>query len=189
MDSGEKDRMQVLQSRFDLNDRRVWFGKAKLLHDRVLLRGIGFEQRIMLDEIVEVRWAADELVIVLASGEEVDMTIRSAALWKYELQARCGLKDAAQAAALPDALPRSPVVPAVPAVSAPPSADQVVVNVPPGDGQSTPEPEVEQKGAEEDEPPAGQTEMFLQRESTYRIRGPFADDRPGRDPRSEETRE
>lgn len=180
MDSGEKDRLQVLESRFDLNDRRVWFGKAKLLPDRVLLRGIGYERRIMLEEIVEVRWAADELVLVLADGEEVDMTIRSAALWKYELQARCGLKDAAQANVLPDSQPKAPSAGA----PVPPSADQVVVNVPVGDGQSSAEPEMGNPEAEGDALAGGQTEMFLQRESTYRIRSPFADDRPGRDPRS-----
>lgn len=180
MDSGEKDRLQVLESRFDLNDRRVWFGKAKLLPDRVLLRGIGYERRIMLAEIVEVRWAADELVLVLADGDEVDMTIRSAALWKYELQARCGLKDAAQSNVLPDSSPKAPS----PGAAAVPSVEQVVVNVPAGDGQSSGQPEVGQLDSDADTGPGKQTEMFLQRESTYRIRGPFADDRPGRDPRS-----
>jgi hypothetical protein len=86
--------MQVLESRFDLNERRVWFGKAKLLADRIVLKGLGYHRRIYLKDIVEVRWAGSELVIVLEGGEEVDMHVRAAALWKYELQARCGLKDA-----------------------------------------------------------------------------------------------
>jgi hypothetical protein len=86
LDSGEQDRLHVLESRFDLNDRRVWFGRAKLLPDLMLLRGIGYERRIMLQDIVEVRWAADAL----------------------------------------------------------PSPDQVVVNIPAGDGQSSAEPEVGQ---------------------------------------------
>ncbi len=51
MDSGEQDRLHVLESRFDLNDRRVWFGRAKLLPDLMLLRGIGYERRIMLQDI------------------------------------------------------------------------------------------------------------------------------------------
>ncbi|MDA0378159.1 MAG: hypothetical protein O3C45_00015 [Bacteroidetes bacterium] len=184
MDSGEMDRMQVLESRFDLNDRRVWFGRAKLLPDRMMLRGIGYQRRIMLADIVEVRWAADELVIVLRDGDEVDMTIRSAALWKYELQARCGLKDASQANVLPDAGPRTPKLSTSAAPVAPPSADQVVVNVPEGDGLASSEPEVGQRPDAEDKIPGSQTDMFLERESTYRIRGPFADDRPGRDPRT-----
>jgi hypothetical protein len=139
LDSGEQDRLHVLESRFDLNDRRVWFGRAKLLPDRMLLRGIGYERRIMLQDIVAVRWAADELVLVLADGDEVDMTIRSAALWKYELQARCGLKDATQAGLLPDAANTRTL-----RSDALPSPDQVVVNIPAGDGQSSAEPEVGQ---------------------------------------------
>lgn len=184
MDSGEFDRLQVLESRFDLNDRRVWFGRAKLMPDRILLRGIGFQRRIMLQDIVEVRWAADELVLVLSDGEEVDMTIRSAALWKYELQARCGLKDASTAAILPDAATAKPRATGGQRTDSgqPPSPDQVVVNVPVGDGQSTPEPEVGQQ--ERDAAEGKQTDMFHPKESTYRIRGPFADDRPGRDPRT-----
>lgn len=186
MDSGEFDRLQVLESRFDLNDRRVWFGRAKLMPDRILLRGIGYQRRIMLADIVEVRWAADELVLVLSDGDEVDMTIRSAALWKYELQARCGLKDASKAGILPDdaaVKPRSPGLQSSDS-GLPPSPDQVVVNVPVGDGQSSPEPEVGRQQDEKDDPAGKQTDMFHQKESTYRIRGPFADDRPGRDPRT-----
>ena len=184
MDSGERDRLQVLESRFDLNDRRVWFGRAKLMPDRILLRGIGYQRRIMLEEIVEVRWAADELVLVLSDGDEVDMTIRSAALWKYELQARCGLKDASAAAILPDAAGSHPAKAPQSDAGMPPSPDQVVVNVPVGDGQSSPEPEMGQQGDEDGQTPGSQTDMFHQKESTYRIRGPFADDRPGRDPRT-----
>jgi hypothetical protein len=86
--------MQVLESRFDLEERRVWFGKAKLMADRIVLKGWGYNRRIYLKDIVEVRWGGDELVIVLQDGEELDMRIRAAALWKYELQARCGLTDA-----------------------------------------------------------------------------------------------
>lgn len=94
MRAAEEGGMQVLESRFDLNERRIWFGKAKLLADRIVLKGLGYHRRIYLKDIVEVRWASDELVIVLEGGEEIDLAIRAAALWKYELQSRCGLKDA-----------------------------------------------------------------------------------------------
>ena len=61
--------MQVLESRFDLDERRVWFGKAKLMADRIVLKGWGYNRRIYLKDIVEVRWGGDELVIVLQDGE------------------------------------------------------------------------------------------------------------------------
>ena len=193
----DQNPMQPLESRFDLNDQRVWFGKAKLLADRIVLTGLGYHRRIMLEDILEVRWAADELVIVLADGDEVDMTIRSAALWKYELQARCGLKDAGMATGLPDALKSAPVrprpedidlqpqlTPGTPTgdgVQGPDSAETLGHATAAGDGSQGSEPA---DSDEADTAPGEQTEMFLQRESTYRIRSSFADDRPGRDGRS-----
>jgi len=85
----------ILESRFQLEDRRVWFGKAKLLAERIVLKGWGYSKRIPLASIREVRWSSDILVLVCDDSEEVELIISSAALWKYELQARCGLKDVA----------------------------------------------------------------------------------------------
>lgn len=176
--------MQVLESRFQLNDQRVWFGKAKLLADRIVLKGIGFKKLILLTDIVEVRWASDELVIVTQDGEEVDMTIRAAALWKYELQSRCGLKDAAQESPQDLNAPRLANEPfpgmeegdsLAGSFSTPASEPELHIIRPSlGDGFDGP---ADVDDAEEKE--AGtQTDMFLNKESTYRIRSSFADDRP-----------
>ena len=183
--------MQVLTSRFDLNDQRVWFGRAKLLADRIVLKGIGYHRRIMLDEIVEVRWAADELVIVLRDGDEIDLNIRSAALWKYELQARCGLSDATGGTFMPGGpatgrLPQgAPSV--LPGETGVEDAEEHAVETA-GEAGSGPDQESAATNGKRDEEVGdlgeAQTDLFLQRESTYRIRSPFADDRPGTGKRS-----
>jgi len=184
--------LKVLESRFQLNDQRVWFGKAKLLADCVVLKGIGFRKQIMLSDIVEVRWAADELIIVTQQGEEVDMTIRAAALWKYELQSRCGLKDAAQSTAqtlnaphLRDVRPdhdagRVEGDASTYPVSHPKTEPELRVNPPSrGDGFTQLTDGVDSDEANQDEAEGGmQTDMFLEKESSYRIRSSFAEDRP-----------
>ena len=185
--------MQVLESRFQLNDQRVWFGKAKLLADRVVLKGIGYRKQIMLSAIVEVRWAADELVIVTQDGEEVDMTIRAAALWKYELQSRCGLKDAAQAnsqALNASRLPDEPISresagdSTVSSFSMPTAEPELRVNPPSrSDGF---EDRLDVPAGEEEGEAGEQTDMFLNKASTYRIRSSFADDRPQHPKRGDE---
>ncbi len=83
----------ILQSKFDLEYRRVFFGQAKLMPDRVVLKGLFYKRVIMLAEVQEVRWSSDLIVLGLYNGDELEMIIQSAALWKYELQARCGLTD------------------------------------------------------------------------------------------------
>ena len=61
--------------------------------DRIILKGLGYKRIINLDSISEIRWSSDLLAIGLEDGDEVDLMIQSAALWKFELQARCNLKD------------------------------------------------------------------------------------------------
>jgi|GEM_PF-783395 len=192
---GEEGGMQVLESRFDLNDQRVWFGKAKLLPDRIVLKGLGYHRRIDLEDIVEVRWVADELVIRLRNGDEIDMTIKAAALWKYELQARCGLTEAATGSTtagatgtdtVPSAQERDEEALSPDAID----GEEEAVGIPsrrsmPGleGGEET----VDDDTSEDERPgEGGQTEMFLQRESTYRIRNGFAEDRPQQPKRAED---
>lgn len=189
----EKGGMQVLESRFQLNDQHVWFGKAKLFADRVVLEGIGYKKLILLADIVEVRWASDELVIVTRDGEELDMTIPAAALWKYELQNRCGLKDAAQASsqdlnAAPLTNEPSPDKglgdSAASSFSTPVAEPELRVN-PPSSGDGFDEPAHPSDSEEKD---AGQQkDMFLNKESTYRLRSSFAEDRPQHPKRGDET--
>ena len=75
----------ILESRFQFKDERVWLGKAKLLPDRIILSGMGYGERILLDEILRVEWSDDELTIVLEDDRVFELVIRSAALWKYEI--------------------------------------------------------------------------------------------------------
>ena len=83
----------VVESRFRLLDRRVYFGRARLLQDRIVLKAWGFRETILLKDVVDVRWLGAELTIVLANGDEYELLIDSAPMWKLELQSRCHLKD------------------------------------------------------------------------------------------------
>ncbi len=175
--------IQKLESRFQLNDQRVWFGKAKLLADRISLKGWGYRRIVMLNDIVEVRWAGNELILVTSDGDEIDMIISAAALWKFELQTRCGLQEApSQNVDVPVLSSRNPGAPV-----------DLRDGSTPGDGQSRDLPElddiVDSTGssllerpdsvvADESKTPGEQTEMFLEQESSYRIRSSFAEDRP-----------
>lgn len=195
MMKGEEGGMQVLESRFDLNDERVWFGKAKLLPDRIVLKGLGYHRRIDLEDIVEVRWAADELVIGLRNGDEIDMTIKAAALWKYELQARCGLTEAATGDIIAGMTTKE-TVSSVPERDEGAQSPDAIVGEEEAIGNPTrkSKPGVEDGDETVDDDTSGdewsgageQTEMFLQRESTYRIRNGFAEDRPQQPKRAED---
>jgi hypothetical protein len=141
---------------------------------------------------VEVRWASDELIIVTQDGEEVDMTIRAAALWKYELQNRCNLKDAAQGSTQALNTPRFPDGPISrdgsgdstdSAFSMPAAEPELIVN-PPSQGDGFDDPLV--PSAEEVNDSSQQTDMFLSKESSYRIRNSFAEDRPQHPKRGDE---
>lgn len=132
----------------------------------------------MLADIVEVRWAHDRLVIVCADDSEFDMIIQAAALWKYELQARCGLQDS-------DDVSRSSGIP----VMRPPGSDGRM------ESESESLPEWSVRPTEEDvqstqmqEPSSGesseavQQDMFAEGESESEARAAWAQDRPGRSP-------
>ena len=90
---GKVEQVVILNTKFDLEDRRVFFGRARLLPDRIVLKGLGYKKVVKLDEIEEIRWSTDLICLFLDNGEEVDMMIQSSALWKFELQSRCGLSD------------------------------------------------------------------------------------------------
>ena len=94
--SRKVDHVMVLKARFKSGYRLILFGTARLLQDRILLKGLGYRKTILFNDIVEVRWVLDELTVVTRDGDEELLIIKSAALWKYELQSRCGLKDMSQ---------------------------------------------------------------------------------------------
>lgn len=168
--------MQVLESRFQLQDERVWFGKAKLLADRIVLKGLGYHQKIALEDIVEIRWSADELIIVCRGGEEFDLRIKAAALWKYELQARCGFTDATNGPSGTGALPAASSMGDIAKEMA---SDGV-------DGEAGGTDDSATADADTNDSSGEQTDMFLHRESSYRIRNGFAEDRPQQPKRAED---
>ena len=182
----------MLTSRFKLEDRTVLFGRAKLMADRLVLRGLGVSARIMLEDIVEIRWSGDMLEIECADGENYPMILRAAALWKYELQARCGLKDvnpAIQLQASGDGPTATSKVASDEDAShseteslqegVEPRETGTDSPVPAGDGAHGEVDALltEGESAEKEQDPA-QQDMFPQRETSYKIRTGFAEDRP-----------
>jgi len=139
---GKVDQVVILKSKFKFEHDRVFFGRARLLPNCIILKGLGFKQIVRLDEIQEIRWSSDLLAIGLTDGTEIDLIIESAALWKFELQARCNLKDFSNESDLSDA-------PSTPTTEA-------------GDGSYN-----------------GEHPVLAQRETSYKVRSAFAQDRYG----------
>ena len=48
---GKVEHVVILKSKFDLEDRRVFFGRARLLPDRIILKGLGYKRIIRLSMI------------------------------------------------------------------------------------------------------------------------------------------
>jgi len=142
----------ILNSKFNLEDRRVFFGRARLMPDRIVLKGLFYKRVVSLDAIQEVRWSSDLIVLGLRDGDELELIIQSAALWKFELQSRCGLTD--NASTFPDPKRSEKPAGSTPAPS----------GLTPGDASSTEIPSVSPG-----------------RESTYRVKSHFAQDRPSND--------
>jgi len=186
------ERVQVLTSRFKLEDRTVLFGRAKLMADRLVLRGLGFSARIMLEDIVEIRWSGDMLEIECADGENYPMILRAAALWKYELQARCGLKDVNPAIQLQNSREKPKeqagfTLDIEADTSLSDSLKEEVGFTPTNSGTASNGEEGALRGVEalpdggglaEESPNPAQQDMFPQRETSYKIRTGFAEDRP-----------
>ena len=151
------EQVVILKSKFDLDDRRVFFGKARLLPDRIVLKGVGYKKVVKLDEIQEVGWSSDLLSLFLTSGEELDMMIQSAALWKFELQARCGFTDATNTSNS--------------------STDFAKVSSVTNEGDRT---QIEDESDDDSNGSSDQaeSESLPKRESSYRVRTGFANDRP-----------
>ncbi len=126
-----------------------------------MLKGWGFSRRIPLASIREVRWSSDILVLVCDDSEDVELIISSAALWKYELQARCGLKDVSNGSFI-DRRDGSEEV---------------------GSGQDGEEEslsaESEGDGADKRESQPADEDQDSQNNNSYRIRSAYAEDRPG----------
>ncbi len=84
---------RIAASKFQLENRWVPFGRARLEKDHISLSGLGFRKKIQLSGIEEMYWQADILALKYEDGEILEMVIESAALWRYEIQTLCGLVD------------------------------------------------------------------------------------------------
>ncbi len=84
---------RIAASKFQLENRWVPFGRARLEKDHISLSGLGFRKIIRLSDIEEMYWQADILALKYEDGEILEMVMESAALWRYELQTLCGLVD------------------------------------------------------------------------------------------------
>ena len=92
--NGQKfERIVKLTAKVSVPGQFMLFGKARLLPDRILVKGIGYSDTIMLDDIEAVGWIGDELTLSLRSGDDVTLVMRGAGTWKYEIQNRCGFND------------------------------------------------------------------------------------------------
>ena len=69
--SSKIEQVVVLKSKFDLEDSRVLFGKARLLPDRIVLKGWFYKRVITLESIQEVRWSSDLVVLGLGTGKKL----------------------------------------------------------------------------------------------------------------------
>ena len=109
-------RMKVLVSNsFSFPDQQLWFGKARLSQEGVLLTGWTLQGRyrrmIPLTQIVRVAWwpwqeGGVNFVLFLADDEEVTLHLkRAAAAWKFEIDHLIGHNDIATLGPLPPTSP------------------------------------------------------------------------------------
>ncbi len=69
------------------------FGRARLLHDRIVITGLFHREVIPLSDVTAVSWEGDELRVSLGPDERLIMRMRGAGAWKFEIQRLCGIKD------------------------------------------------------------------------------------------------
>ena len=163
----------ILESRFQPEDRRVWFGKAKLLAEQIVLKGWGYSKRIPLASIREVRWSSDILVLVCDDSEEVELIISSAALWKYELQARCGLKNVVAGSFIDRRKGREEA-----GSDQDSKVDSLKVESE-ADGAAEVDGVTDVNGADKSSSQPADEDQDSQSGNSYRIRSAYAEDRPG----------
>lgn len=154
----------ILKSKFDLEFHRVFFGVARLMPDRIVLKGLFYKRVILLSEIQEVRWSSDIIVFGLFGGEELEMMIQSAALWKYELQSRCNLTDS--------------VIPLVEKGGDSQASGSTIQDLPIPNLNAT---KLSVSQQELDYPGSAAKISPSVRESSYKVKSAFAQDRPQKD--------
>jgi len=87
--------MAIIQrTKFQLEDRWVPFGRARLENDHIRLSGLGYHQKVQLSSIQEMYWHDDLIALKCDGGKVIELIMRSAALWRYELHSLCSFVDA-----------------------------------------------------------------------------------------------
>ncbi|GIV59956.1 hypothetical protein GQ464_011985 [Rhodocaloribacter litoris] len=88
----------LLKSPFRYESKPLWWGRARLTRNHLILQGLGWtgrhRRRIPLQAIARVEWVAGledrrsaNLFLILHEGETVAIRVRNAGLWKFTLDA------------------------------------------------------------------------------------------------------
>lgn len=83
----------ILSARVRVPGMTLLFGRARLLHDRIVITGLFHREVIPLSDVTAVSWEGDELRVSLGPDERLIMRMRGAGAWKFEIQRLCGIKD------------------------------------------------------------------------------------------------
>lgn len=85
------EHLVLLNARARFPDRRVFFGRARLLPDRLLFTAIGWSRTILMDDIQGVGWSSGIVTLELTDGELVDFEVKAPGTWKFAIQNQCGM--------------------------------------------------------------------------------------------------
>lgn len=103
----------VLTSRCRYANRRLFFGRARLYRDRVVLAGWTWTGRytrtIALADVQRIRWFSESsgpnFVFYLRDGEAVRLRLQAGGLWKCQVEMGLGQRVRTNSDDLPGALP------------------------------------------------------------------------------------
>jgi len=91
--TGSDNAAVIMKARVRVPGMFFIFGRARLLHDRIIITDLFYREVIPLSEVTAVTWQGEELRISLGPEERVMLRMRGAGAWKFEIQRLCGLKD------------------------------------------------------------------------------------------------
>lgn len=93
--NGKDNKAVIMSARVRAPGQTLLFGRARLLHDRIILTGLFHKEVISLSEVTAATWQGDELRISLGPEDRLILRMRGAGKWKFEIQRLCGFKDPA----------------------------------------------------------------------------------------------
>ncbi len=93
--NGSDNKAVIMKARVRVPGMLLVFGRARLLHDRIVITDLFHREVIPLSEVTAVTWQGDELRVSLGPEDRLIMRMRGAGAWKFEIQRLCGIKDPA----------------------------------------------------------------------------------------------